>query len=101
MGSRSHQRFIAPGDEELPLPILEFPWHVERFTRIPAEHWEILVRYAQENFPQNEELMEETSYLDGNFSHWLVEKSVQFRHLLEQLCALLSKADDFTYEDED
>jgi hypothetical protein len=101
MGSRRHQRFIAPGDEGLPLPIPKSPWHLERFTRIPAEHWEILVRYAQENFPQNGELMEEASHLDGNFSHWSVEKSVQFRHLLEQLCALLSETEDFTYEDED
>jgi hypothetical protein len=101
MGSRRHQRFVAPGDRELPLPIPESPWHVGRLADIPAEHWEILVRYAQKNFPQNGELMEEASYLDGDFSHWSVEKSVQFRHLLEQLCALLGEAEDFTYEDED
>jgi hypothetical protein len=98
---RRHQRFIAPGKEELPLPIPESPWHLERRVRIPAEHWELLIEFAQKKMPEYGDLIEEASYLDGHFSQWSMKKTADFRVGLEKLCLILSHSENFTYKDVD
>jgi hypothetical protein len=100
MGKR-YQCFVAPGDDDLPLPIPKTRWHVERSTYIPAEHWEFLVQYAQEHLGEEAQLMEEASYLNGDYSHWSKEKSVQFRQVLERLCSLLGIVKDLMFKDSD
>lgn len=35
-----YQYFVAPGEEDEPLPIADSPWHDRRGVRMPVEHWE-------------------------------------------------------------
>jgi hypothetical protein len=95
---RRYQRFLAPGKEELPLPIPESPWHLERRVRIPAEHWELLIEFAQEKIPEYGDLIEKASCLDGDFSKWSMKKTADLHTALENLCLTLSQSENFTYK---
>jgi hypothetical protein len=98
---RRYQNFIAPGDEELELPIPKSRWHVGRLACIPREHWELLIEFANEKLPEYGDLLEKASYLDGNFSSWSIKKTLDFRTALEKLCSILNKSNNFTYKDTD
>jgi hypothetical protein len=95
---RRHQVFLAPGEEELPLPVPKCHWHVGRHVRIPAEHWEILIEFFNKKLPEYENLLEKASYLDGNFSDWSMEKVAKFRAALEQLISILNESEDINHE---
>jgi hypothetical protein len=95
---RRYQSFVAPGDEDLSLPIESSPWHVGRATYIPAEHWEILLDFVHKNLPGYGDLFEKASYLDGNFSDWSTDKEMRFRTGLEKLCKILKNTKDLTNE---
>lgn len=45
--SRQWQVFVAPGEETDQLPIEPSPWHDERWVRIPKEHWNLILRFAE------------------------------------------------------
>jgi hypothetical protein len=60
---RRYQTFVAPGEEEKELPILESIWHVGGATHIPAEHWDILIEFVYEKLPEHGDLFEKASYL--------------------------------------
>jgi hypothetical protein len=98
---RRHQRFVAPGEEGLSLSIPKSPWHLERRVRIPAEHWELLIEFAQKRIPEYGDLIEKASYLDGDFSEWSMQKTADLRVALEKLCLILSQSENFTYKDAD
>jgi hypothetical protein len=100
---RRYQNFVAPGDQEedLDLPIPKTRWHTGRSTFIPAEHWELLVEFANKKLPEYGDLFEKASRLDGNYSNWSMEKVSEFRTALEKLCSILSESDNFTYKDID
>ena len=40
---RRWQIYIAPGDEDMPLPIEKSAWHFDRRTYIPGEHWDKII----------------------------------------------------------
>jgi hypothetical protein len=98
---RRYQNFVAPGNEEIELPIPKSRWHVGRLACIPREHWELLIEFASKKMPEYEDLFEKASYLDGNFSDWSEQKTLRFRTALEKLCSILSESNDFTYKDTD
>jgi hypothetical protein len=98
---RRHQRFVAPGEEELSLSIPKSPWHLERRVRIPVEHWELLLELAHEKLPEYGNLIKKASYLDGDFSDWSMGKTADLRIALEKLCLILSQSENFTYKDVD
>ncbi|MEQ9548986.1 MAG: hypothetical protein RIM23_05135 [Coleofasciculus sp. G3-WIS-01] len=45
--SRQWQVFVAPGEDTDPLPIDNSPWHDERWVRIPKEHWNLILNFAE------------------------------------------------------
>lgn len=45
--SRQWQVFVAPGEKTDPLPIESSPWHDERWVRIPKEHWNLILCFAE------------------------------------------------------
>lgn len=98
---RRYQNFVAPGDEELELPIPKSRWHIGRLACIPREHWELLIEFASEKLPEYGNLLEKASYLDSNFSDWSAKKTSEFRSALGKLCSILSESDNFTYKDID
>jgi hypothetical protein len=95
---RRRQYFIAPGDEDQDLPIASSPWHVGRYVRLPAEHWEILTEIIETHFPEYKELFKKASYLDGDFSDWSMERVIEFRNGLLKLSLILSESKDLEYE---
>ena len=82
--ARKKQIFVAPGDEDLPLPIEKSPWHFDRDTYISGEHWDVIVEFAQEKMLEFRELLYETSYLDGDFSNWTDDKTNRLYEGLQQ-----------------
>lgn len=46
---RRWQIFVAPGEEDDPLPVGGSPWVLDRWVRVPREHWEIILAFG-ENF---------------------------------------------------
>jgi hypothetical protein len=95
---RRRQYFIAPGDEDQDLPIASSPWHIGRYVRLPAEHWEILTEFIEIHLPEYKDIFREASYLDGDFSDWSMEKVAEFRRGLLQLALILSESEDLSYE---
>lgn len=96
--ARRKQVFVAPGDEDMPLPIEKSPWHFDRDTYIPGEHWDIITEFALIKMPEFGELLEEASYLDGDFSNWSEDKTHKLYEGLQQLCALIIKSEPLTPE---
>ena len=97
--ARRKQVFEAPGeDEDMPLPIEESPWHFGRCTYIPSEHWEVIIEFAKDKMPSFGELLEEASYLDGDFSNWTDEKTHKLHEGLKQLCQLIIESEPLTPE---
>jgi hypothetical protein len=96
---RRYQTFVLPGEEEKELPIPKSIWHIGGATRIPAEHWDILIELVHEKLPECEDLFEKASYLDGDFSDWSISKTVEFRVILEKLCLILKESKDLTSEE--
>ena len=96
--ARRKQVFVAPGDEDMPLPIKKSPWYIGRATYIPGEHWDKIIEFAQEKMPEFGELLEEGSYLDGDFSNWTDYKTYKLHNGLQQLCQLILNSEDITPE---
>ena len=91
--ARRKQVFEAPGDEDMPLPIAESPWHFGRRTYIPGEHWDLIIEFALMKMPEFGELLEEASFLDGDFSNWSEDKTRRLYEGLQQLCTLILKSE--------
>jgi hypothetical protein len=89
---------VIPGEEEKELPIPKSIWHIGGATRIPAEHWDILIELVHEKLPEYGDLFEKASYLDGNFSDLSMSKTIQFRLVLEKICLILDELKDLTFE---
>lgn len=89
---------MIPGEEEKELPIPKSIWHIGGATRIPAEHWDILIELVHEKLPEYGDLFEKASYLDGNFSDLSMSKTIQFRLVLEKICLILDELKDLTFE---
>ena len=96
--ARRKQIFEAPGDEDMPLPIEKSPWYIGRATYIPGEHWDKILEFAQEKMPEFGELLEEGSYLDGDFSNWTNDKTDRLYKGLKQLCTLILESEPLTPE---
>jgi hypothetical protein len=60
MGKRRYQVFIAPG-EDIPLPIVPSPWHLNRRVRLYLEHWHLLLKFAATANPPAANLLEQCS----------------------------------------
>jgi hypothetical protein len=45
---RSWQIFVAPGEENEPLPISVSPWHSERRASLPLEHWNLILDFIEQ-----------------------------------------------------
>lgn len=64
---RPWQIFAAPGEETEELPIPPSPWHIERWARLPQEHWLLMLNFAKQ---YNQQYAERLRYLsaarDGN-----------------------------------
>ena len=91
---RLKQVFIAPDkDEYLYAPTEWIGWRFGREAVIHKEHWEIIVEFAQEKMPEFGELLEEGSYLDGDFSNWTNDKTDRLYEGLQQLCTLILKSE--------
>ena len=95
---RRWQVFIAPGEEGEELPIPESPWHVSRQARMPSEHWEVIIEFAEKNLPGLGELLESASYFDEDYSGWSSEKTQTMYEGLKQLCILIDKSEPLTPE---
>lgn len=44
--SRPWQIFAAPGEDAEDLPIPPSPWHIERWAKLPQEHWWLILDVA-------------------------------------------------------
>ena len=44
---RMGQIFVAPGEEDESLPIPPSAWHSGRLVRLPLEHWELILDFAE------------------------------------------------------
>lgn len=95
---RRYQNFAAPGDEDLSLPIPKSCWHVGRIATIPAEHWELLIEFANEKLSQDEFFLEKASHLDGNFSDWSMGKVSEFCSALKELIFILNQSENINNE---
>jgi hypothetical protein len=98
MMGRRYQNFVAPGDEDISLPVPSSCWHVGRLATIPAEHWEILIEFANKKLSQDEDFLEKVSYLDGDFSNFSMEKVTKFHCILEELISILRGSEDINHE---
>ena len=96
--ARRKQVFVAPGDEDMPLPIEKTAWYFGRQTYIPGEHWDKIIEFAQEKMPEFGELLEEGSYLDEDFSNWSEDKTRKLYEGLQQLCTLILESEPLTPE---
>ncbi len=38
------QNFVAPGEDQAPLPLEPSPWHDMRLVTVPREHWELILQ---------------------------------------------------------
>lgn len=99
--SRIKQVFAAPGSEEEPLPIERSPWHIGRLAILPQEHWGKIIDFVSKNDLEFGELLEQASFLDGDFSKWSDEKTQRLLSGLEQLCLLINEAEPLVPEASD
>jgi hypothetical protein len=89
---------VIPGEEEKELPIPKSIWHIGGVTRIPAEHWDILIELVHEKLPEYGDLFEKALYLDGDSFDWSMSKTIQFHLVLEKICLILDESKDLTSE---
>ncbi|MBR8839114.1 MAG: hypothetical protein DSM106950_35225 [Stigonema ocellatum SAG 48.90 = DSM 106950] len=85
--------FEAPGSEEEELPLPPSPWHFGRQARLPKEHWERIIELAGKQHSHWEELLEQASYLDGDFSALTPDKTSVLRVVLNKLCQAIANAE--------
>ena len=65
--SRLWQVFVAPGEDDAPLPLPSSPWHTGRMARIPHEHWLLVIAFAATmNQAMSDELDSISRALDNN-----------------------------------
>ncbi|HLO88303.1 MAG TPA: hypothetical protein VK203_25320 [Nostocaceae cyanobacterium] len=63
---RVWQLFIAPGEEDEPLPIDSSPWHNGRIVRIPKEHWQLILNFAAYFDQEKTQKLDDYSYAPDN-----------------------------------
>lgn len=96
---RFKQIFIAPDkDEDVYTPIEWIGWRFGREAVIHKEHWEIIIEFAQEKMPEFGELLEEVSYLDGDFSNWTDTKTLKLHEGLKKLQMMISNSEPLNAE---
>jgi hypothetical protein len=99
MSRRRYWVFVAPGNEEVDLPSsCRSQWVTGRYAYLPVAHWEIMIEFVSQHFPQSANLFRRASCLDDDFSGWTMEKVRDFRHVLEDLSNLLQKSQDIDYK---
>jgi hypothetical protein len=60
------QVFVAPGDEDLSLPVEPSPWHRRRWVRLPYEHWSLILAFASGIDPKTAGLLERLSNIGAS-----------------------------------
>jgi hypothetical protein len=64
--SRLRQVFVAPGEENEPLPLDSSPWHIDRAVYIPREHWELILDFAAKIDPVSARKLDSYSWAADN-----------------------------------
>src|SRR5947209_3317554 len=62
MEGSTHQMFVAPGDEEAPLTAEPSPWIFGHVVRLPLDHWERIIEFAQTIDAQRAQELDQLSY---------------------------------------
>jgi sugar phosphate isomerase/epimerase len=62
---RPGQFFIAPGPEDAALPIAASAWHTGRTVRLPMEHWEAILDFAEKLDAQKTQTLRAYAYPEG------------------------------------
>lgn len=90
MARRAWQVFVAPGNAEDVLPIAESPWHWEREARIPLEHWNLILDFAQRVDPQQALVLDQATYLTraGRSDYTIVLPPDQVREVVAFIARL-------------
>lgn len=64
---RLGQVFTAPGPEEEDLPIPPSAWHSGREVRIPMEHWEVILDFAEKLDAEKTRILRHYAYPSGGW----------------------------------
>jgi hypothetical protein len=65
--SRRWQKFVAPGPENEELPTDPSPWHSGRWARVPQEHWDLIIDFAERLDPDKSNMLRALSWaVDDN-----------------------------------
>ena len=81
---RAWQVFVAPGNEIEPLPIPASPWHDERWVRIPEEHWELMLDFAEpRSYDQVEKLRSFLSAASDNEDYYIYASAEELASLIK------------------
>jgi hypothetical protein len=59
---RLAQLFIAPGNEDDELPTAASAWHRGRYAKIPMEHWDVILDFAESLDPEKTQILRRYSY---------------------------------------
>lgn len=93
---RLWQIFVAPGDKDQPLSIEGSPWHLDRWVRIPREHWDVILNFAKElDLEKGELLVLCSASLDDNDNDYVhVPNKVleDIIHFIEKLSQAITVA---------
>ena len=90
MARRAWQVFAAPGNDEDALPLPPSPWHVDRWARLPLEHWNLILDFAQRIDPQQARVLDQATYLThaDSASDTIALSSDQVRELVAFIARL-------------
>ncbi|MCA9792881.1 MAG: hypothetical protein KC910_13835 [Candidatus Eremiobacteraeota bacterium] len=94
--SRMYQFFLAPGEEDEPLPLPDSPWHDRRGVRMPMEHWERFDELVAARLPEFLDEWDFFSNLDGEFAPR--QRVEAYRAGLARLHQLVGEVDPLTPE---
>ncbi|MDF1671107.1 MAG: hypothetical protein P1U83_15990 [Roseovarius sp.] len=98
--SRMWQVFSGPDElEALPEDGHVSPWSFPSQVRLPMEHWEAIIAFAQSRDAAEAALLEQVSFLDGTPLH--AETEARFLLLLETLAKAVVLAGPLTPEGAD
>lgn len=59
---RLAQLFIAPGSDDEELPTAASSWHRGRYAKLPMEHWEVILEFAERMDPEKAQVLRRYSY---------------------------------------
>jgi|SRR6476661_10187962 len=86
--SRQWQVFVAPGEETDQLLIEPSPWHDERWVRIPKEHWNLILCFAESLDQDKAEKLDAYSWAADNNEYDNIYASTEE---LEQLLVFIEE----------